>query len=131
MLYLMLAFSANEAIHGLESALSSTFGRMFPGETPNKVELKQFLDSFQEAMDQKAYGTMTRGELPHALQEVTMTFRRLRTRNYRTGFSKSGASRTSRTRKQDEARFEGGAGARLLESHRFSSGDSYMTPKRA
>eukprot|EP00965_Chrysotila_dentata_P149736 4944355-Pleurochrysis_carterae.AAC.1 len=41
----------------------------FPGEAPNKVELKHFLESFQDAMDQKPYGAMLRGELPYeALQ---------------------------------------------------------------
>eukprot|EP00965_Chrysotila_dentata_P115616 3821264-Pleurochrysis_carterae.AAC.1 len=38
----------------------------FPGETPNKVELKQFLDTFQDTMDQKPYGAMLRGEFPYA-----------------------------------------------------------------
>eukprot|EP00965_Chrysotila_dentata_P172430 5689899-Pleurochrysis_carterae.AAC.1 len=36
----------------------------FPAETPNKVELKHYLESFQDAMDQKPYGAMLRGELP-------------------------------------------------------------------
>eukprot|EP00965_Chrysotila_dentata_P025007 829146-Pleurochrysis_carterae.AAC.1 len=39
---------------------------VFPGETPNKVELKQFLDTFQDTMDQKPYGAMLRGELLYA-----------------------------------------------------------------
>eukprot|EP00965_Chrysotila_dentata_P261232 6214187-Pleurochrysis_carterae.AAC.1 len=38
---------------------------------PNKVELKQFLDSFQDAMDIKAYGAMLRGELPYAAPSLT------------------------------------------------------------
>eukprot|EP00965_Chrysotila_dentata_P145696 4812878-Pleurochrysis_carterae.AAC.1 len=39
---------------------------IFPGETPNQVELKQFLDTFQDTMDQKSYGAMLLGELPYA-----------------------------------------------------------------
>eukprot|EP00965_Chrysotila_dentata_P118907 3931969-Pleurochrysis_carterae.AAC.1 len=39
---------------------------VFPGETPNKVELKQFLYTFQDTMDQKASGAMLRGALPYA-----------------------------------------------------------------
>eukprot|EP00965_Chrysotila_dentata_P073967 2442646-Pleurochrysis_carterae.AAC.1 len=39
---------------------------IFPGETPNKVEPKQFLDTFQDTMDQEPYGAMLCGELPYA-----------------------------------------------------------------
>eukprot|EP00965_Chrysotila_dentata_P125800 4158284-Pleurochrysis_carterae.AAC.1 len=39
---------------------------VFPGETPNKVELKQILDTFQNTRDEKPYGAMLRGELPYA-----------------------------------------------------------------
>eukprot|EP00965_Chrysotila_dentata_P069520 2296542-Pleurochrysis_carterae.AAC.1 len=55
-----------EASHGPESVSAPAFGMVFPGETPNKVELKQFLDTFQDTMDQKPYGAMLRGELPYA-----------------------------------------------------------------
>eukprot|EP00965_Chrysotila_dentata_P151594 5010435-Pleurochrysis_carterae.AAC.1 len=44
----------------------SALGLNFPGETPNNVELKNFLNKFQDATDQKPYGAMLRGELPHA-----------------------------------------------------------------
>eukprot|EP00965_Chrysotila_dentata_P260320 6213863-Pleurochrysis_carterae.AAC.2 len=67
----MFAFSANEASHGLDSGSGSAFGLVFPGETRNKVELKLSLDSFQDAMDQKAYGAMLRGELPYAALSLT------------------------------------------------------------
>eukprot|EP00965_Chrysotila_dentata_P110753 3659379-Pleurochrysis_carterae.AAC.6 len=67
----MFAFSANEANHGLGSASASAFGLVFPGETPNIVKLKQCLDSYQDAMDQKAYGAMLRGELPYAALSLT------------------------------------------------------------
>eukprot|EP00965_Chrysotila_dentata_P069689 2302076-Pleurochrysis_carterae.AAC.1 len=50
-LYLMFAFSAEKAIHGPESALVLAYGLLFPGETADTVELKQFLHSFQDAMD--------------------------------------------------------------------------------
>eukprot|EP00965_Chrysotila_dentata_P049644 1646143-Pleurochrysis_carterae.AAC.1 len=50
----------------LESMSGLALGLNFPGETPNKVELKNFFDKFQDAMDQKAYGAMLRGELPYA-----------------------------------------------------------------
>eukprot|EP00965_Chrysotila_dentata_P086555 2857512-Pleurochrysis_carterae.AAC.2 len=39
-LHLMSAVSVIEASHGLESASAPAFGLNFPGETPNKVELK-------------------------------------------------------------------------------------------
>eukprot|EP00965_Chrysotila_dentata_P027588 916901-Pleurochrysis_carterae.AAC.1 len=55
-----------EASHGLESVSAPAFGMIFPGETPNKVKLKQFLDTFQDTMEQKPYGAMLRGELPYA-----------------------------------------------------------------
>eukprot|EP00965_Chrysotila_dentata_P165232 5455693-Pleurochrysis_carterae.AAC.1 len=55
-----------EASHGLGSASAPAFNLIFPGEIPNKVELKQFLDSFQDTMNQRPYGTMLRGELPYA-----------------------------------------------------------------
>eukprot|EP00965_Chrysotila_dentata_P220524 6191830-Pleurochrysis_carterae.AAC.1 len=42
-----------------------------PGETPSKVELKKSLESFQDAVDQKAYGAMLRGELPYAALLLT------------------------------------------------------------
>eukprot|EP00965_Chrysotila_dentata_P118426 3915003-Pleurochrysis_carterae.AAC.1 len=58
-------------MQGLESASASAFGLIFPGETPNKVELKQFLESFQDVIDQKAYGAMLRGELPYAALSLT------------------------------------------------------------
>eukprot|EP00965_Chrysotila_dentata_P094671 3130802-Pleurochrysis_carterae.AAC.1 len=63
-------------------------------------------------MDQKAYGVMLRGELPYAA--LSLTPRNLddsayRGHDYGTGCSASGASCTSRTRQQDEARVEGGA----------------------
>eukprot|EP00965_Chrysotila_dentata_P121919 4029307-Pleurochrysis_carterae.AAC.1 len=61
----MFASSAIEASHGLESASAPAFGLIFPGETPNEVELKQFLDSFQDTMDQRPYGAILRGELPY------------------------------------------------------------------
>eukprot|EP00965_Chrysotila_dentata_P144078 4759686-Pleurochrysis_carterae.AAC.1 len=41
-------------------------GMVFPGKTPNKVERKQFFDTFQDTINQKPYGAMLRGELPHA-----------------------------------------------------------------
>eukprot|EP00965_Chrysotila_dentata_P014907 493218-Pleurochrysis_carterae.AAC.2 len=47
-----------EASHGLESAPSPAFGMIFSGETPNKVELEQFLDTLYDTMDQKPYGAM-------------------------------------------------------------------------
>eukprot|EP00965_Chrysotila_dentata_P002268 74380-Pleurochrysis_carterae.AAC.1 len=50
----------------LESMSGSALGLNFPGKTPNKVELKKFLDKFQDAMDQKPYGAMLRTELPYA-----------------------------------------------------------------
>eukprot|EP00965_Chrysotila_dentata_P076404 2523510-Pleurochrysis_carterae.AAC.1 len=60
----MFAFSATEASPGLEFVSAPAFGMVYPGETPNKVELKQFLDTFrQDTMDQKPYGAMLRGEL--------------------------------------------------------------------
>eukprot|EP00965_Chrysotila_dentata_P101875 3362769-Pleurochrysis_carterae.AAC.1 len=55
-----------EASHGLESVSALAFGMVCPGDTPNKVELKQFLDIFQDTMDQKPYGAMLRGELTYA-----------------------------------------------------------------
>eukprot|EP00965_Chrysotila_dentata_P108622 3587964-Pleurochrysis_carterae.AAC.1 len=55
-----------EASHGLESVSAPAFGMVFPGETQNKVELKQFLDTFQDTMDQKPYGAILRGELSYA-----------------------------------------------------------------
>eukprot|EP00965_Chrysotila_dentata_P156822 5181822-Pleurochrysis_carterae.AAC.2 len=57
---------AIEASHGFESALAPAFGWVFPGETPNKVELKQLLDSFQDTMNQRPYEAMLRGELPYS-----------------------------------------------------------------
>eukprot|EP00965_Chrysotila_dentata_P010143 329806-Pleurochrysis_carterae.AAC.2 len=48
----MFAFSAiEEASHGLESAATPAFDLLFPGESPNKDELKQ---------------GMLRGQLPYA-----------------------------------------------------------------
>eukprot|EP00965_Chrysotila_dentata_P147854 4880663-Pleurochrysis_carterae.AAC.1 len=41
--------------HGQDSFSAPATGLNFPGETPNKVELKHFLESFQAAMDQKPY----------------------------------------------------------------------------
>eukprot|EP00965_Chrysotila_dentata_P252690 6210822-Pleurochrysis_carterae.AAC.1 len=45
-------------------------GLNFPGETPSKVELKHFLESFQDAMDLKPYGAMLRCELPYAALQL-------------------------------------------------------------
>eukprot|EP00965_Chrysotila_dentata_P063895 2117546-Pleurochrysis_carterae.AAC.1 len=42
----------------------------FIGETPNKVDLKHFLESLQDAMDQKPYLAMLRGELPYAALQL-------------------------------------------------------------
>eukprot|EP00965_Chrysotila_dentata_P243130 6205248-Pleurochrysis_carterae.AAC.1 len=39
----MFAFSANEAIHVLESASASAFGLIFPGETPSKSRAQTVL----------------------------------------------------------------------------------------
>eukprot|EP00965_Chrysotila_dentata_P099381 3285526-Pleurochrysis_carterae.AAC.1 len=50
----------------LESMSGSALGLNLPGKTPNEAELKNFLDKFQDAMDQKSYGAMLRGELPYA-----------------------------------------------------------------
>eukprot|EP00965_Chrysotila_dentata_P147437 4866882-Pleurochrysis_carterae.AAC.6 len=66
----MFAFNALEANHGPESVSVSAFGLVFPGETPHKVELKQFLDTFQDSMDQKPYGAILRGELPFAVPSL-------------------------------------------------------------
>eukprot|EP00965_Chrysotila_dentata_P167620 5535182-Pleurochrysis_carterae.AAC.1 len=60
----MFAFEAIEA--NLKSMLGSALGLNFPGATPNKVELKNFLDKYKDAMDQKPYGARLRGELPYA-----------------------------------------------------------------
>eukprot|EP00965_Chrysotila_dentata_P130946 4329026-Pleurochrysis_carterae.AAC.1 len=67
----MFAFNAIEANNGLDTVPVSALGLNFPGETPNKVGLKRFLESFQDAMDQKPYGAMLRGELPHAALSLT------------------------------------------------------------
>eukprot|EP00965_Chrysotila_dentata_P037013 1231786-Pleurochrysis_carterae.AAC.2 len=67
----MFAFSAKEACHGLDFAPTPALGLIFPGEISNKKEIKQFLDSFQDAMDQKAYGAMLRGELLYAALSLT------------------------------------------------------------
>eukprot|EP00965_Chrysotila_dentata_P039326 1307311-Pleurochrysis_carterae.AAC.1 len=42
----------------------------FPGETPNKVEVRHFLETFQDAMDQEPYGAMLRGELLYAALQL-------------------------------------------------------------
>eukprot|EP00965_Chrysotila_dentata_P022762 754584-Pleurochrysis_carterae.AAC.1 len=42
----------------------------FPGETPDKVELKHFLESLQDTMDQKPYEVMLRGELLYAALQL-------------------------------------------------------------
>eukprot|EP00965_Chrysotila_dentata_P091217 3011983-Pleurochrysis_carterae.AAC.1 len=67
----MFAFNAIEANNGLDMVTVSALGLNLPGETPNKVELKRFLESFQDAMDQKPYGAMLRGELPYAALLLT------------------------------------------------------------
>eukprot|EP00965_Chrysotila_dentata_P195685 6177121-Pleurochrysis_carterae.AAC.3 len=65
-LHLMFAVSAIEASHDLEFTSKTAFNLVVPGETPNKVELKHFLNVFQDTMDQKPYGAMLRGKLPYA-----------------------------------------------------------------
>eukprot|EP00965_Chrysotila_dentata_P041178 1366306-Pleurochrysis_carterae.AAC.1 len=59
-----------ETNHSLDSFSASATGMNYPGDTPNKVELKHFLASFQVAMDQKPYGAMLRGELPYAALQL-------------------------------------------------------------
>eukprot|EP00965_Chrysotila_dentata_P188075 6172519-Pleurochrysis_carterae.AAC.1 len=71
MLHLLFAFNALEANHGLDSVLVTALGLNFPGETPNKVELKKLQESLQDVMDQKPYGAMLRGELPCAALSLT------------------------------------------------------------
>eukprot|EP00965_Chrysotila_dentata_P238819 6202741-Pleurochrysis_carterae.AAC.1 len=61
-----------ETSHSLDSFLASAASMNFPGETPNKVELKHFLESFQDAMNQKPYGALLRGELPIAALQLTL-----------------------------------------------------------
>eukprot|EP00965_Chrysotila_dentata_P110382 3646779-Pleurochrysis_carterae.AAC.1 len=67
----MFAFNAIEANNGLDTVPVSALGLIFPGELPKKVELKRFLESFQDATDQKPYGAMLRGELPYAAFSLT------------------------------------------------------------
>eukprot|EP00965_Chrysotila_dentata_P253115 6211069-Pleurochrysis_carterae.AAC.2 len=42
----------------------------FPRETPNKVELKHLLETFQDAMDLKPYGAMLQVKLPYAALQL-------------------------------------------------------------
>eukprot|EP00965_Chrysotila_dentata_P163807 5407840-Pleurochrysis_carterae.AAC.1 len=66
----MFAFNAMYTSHSHDSFSAPATGLSFPGETPNKVELKHFLESFQDAMDQKPYGAILRGELPYAALQL-------------------------------------------------------------
>eukprot|EP00965_Chrysotila_dentata_P082955 2736743-Pleurochrysis_carterae.AAC.1 len=61
--HLMFAFNAMDTSHSQGSFSAPATGLTFPEETPNKVELKDFLESFQDAMGQKPYGAMLRGKL--------------------------------------------------------------------
>eukprot|EP00965_Chrysotila_dentata_P092770 3063023-Pleurochrysis_carterae.AAC.3 len=61
---------AMDTNHSPDSSSASATDLNFPGETLNKVELKHFLESFQDAMDQKPYGAMLRGELPYAALQL-------------------------------------------------------------
>eukprot|EP00965_Chrysotila_dentata_P097671 3229289-Pleurochrysis_carterae.AAC.2 len=63
---LMFAFGAMDTSHSPDSFSAPATSLNFPEETPNKVELKHFLESFQNAMDHKPYGAKLRGELPYA-----------------------------------------------------------------
>eukprot|EP00965_Chrysotila_dentata_P013966 463554-Pleurochrysis_carterae.AAC.1 len=56
--------------HSHDSFSAPATGLNFPGKAPNKVELKHFLESFKDAMDQKPYGTMLRGELPYSALQL-------------------------------------------------------------
>eukprot|EP00965_Chrysotila_dentata_P246006 6206906-Pleurochrysis_carterae.AAC.4 len=53
--------------HSLESVSASATGLSSPGD---KVELKQFVNSFQDTMDQKPYRAMLRGELTYAALQL-------------------------------------------------------------
>eukprot|EP00965_Chrysotila_dentata_P261154 6214156-Pleurochrysis_carterae.AAC.1 len=44
---------------------------IFPGETPTKVELQQFLDLFMDEAEAKGYGPLLRGEMPLAALQYT------------------------------------------------------------
>eukprot|EP00965_Chrysotila_dentata_P261445 6214258-Pleurochrysis_carterae.AAC.3 len=48
---LMFAFCAMDTNHSQDSFSAPATGLNFPGKTPNKVELKRLLESFQDTMD--------------------------------------------------------------------------------
>eukprot|EP00965_Chrysotila_dentata_P259704 6213644-Pleurochrysis_carterae.AAC.9 len=102
----MFAFSAMDTSHSPDSFFGSGNGSEFPWGTPNKVELKHFLESFQDAMDQKPYGAMLRGELPYAALQLA-----LRNLDDIPPITDTG------TREQAETGVKGCARSRLLEPH--------------
>eukprot|EP00965_Chrysotila_dentata_P171649 5664988-Pleurochrysis_carterae.AAC.1 len=100
--------------HSPDSSSAPATGLHFPGETPNKVELKHFLESFQDAMDQKPYGAMLRGELPYAALQLAP--REL------DDIPPIAVTSTGPGATRVALRVRGGARSRLLKSHRFLLG---------